>query len=294
MDFASFATVARAAGYAAIEVSHSTDEAGLDALLRQTVLPVRSLHAPTPKTPTRSGQSNSHLNLAAVDEAERREAVEHHLRTITHAGAHGIRYVVVHLGGLGKMLPEEHRLRRLYETGRMDTDEARVQQESARHTRAAAIPPHLDAARRSLAELVEAAAKLQVTIGLENRLHFHEIPTPEETLTLLADYPPERVGYWHDTGHAEVQTRLGLLDARTALDMLGHRIVGMHLHDVRGIKDHRAPGNGDVDWAYIAAAVPAEAWLTFEIDQHESEDLLRSALGFLRERGVIDGEQGLH
>jgi sugar phosphate isomerase/epimerase len=286
-DFASFATAARDAGYAAVEISHSTDEAGLDALLRQSVLPVRSLHAPTPKMPSRSGQSNSRLNLAAIDEADRCEAVEHHLRTIRYAGEHGIRYIVVHLGGMGRMLAEENRLRRLHETGRLDSDEARELQQQAHRSRAAAIGPHLEAARRSLDELVSEASRVDLTVGLENRLHFHEIPSAEETLSLLAGYPVQHAGYWHDTGHAEVQARLGLIDARAAIASLQHRIVGMHLHDVRGIKDHRAPGNGDVDWSYVAAAIPDGAWITFEIDQHEPEPLLSEALTFLRERGVI-------
>jgi sugar phosphate isomerase/epimerase len=288
-DFASFAAAARGAGYAAIEVSHSTDERGLDALLRQSVLPVRSLHAPTPKMPSRSGQSNSRLNLAALDETDRCEAVEHHLRTIRYAGEHGIRYMVVHLGGMSRMLSEENRLRRLHDTGRMDSDEAREQQRQAHLSRAAAIGPHLEAVRRSLDELVSEAARANVIIGLENRLHFHEIPNAHETLALLAEYSAENAGYWHDTGHAEVQARLGLIDAAAAIASLKHRIVGMHLHDVRGIRDHRAPGNGDVDWTYIAEAIPDSAWITLEIDQHEPEPMLGEALSFLRERGVIPG-----
>ena len=104
---------------------------------------------------------------------------------------------------------------------------------------------------------------------------------------LLADYPPERVGYWHDTGHAEVQGRLGFLDPRRALAELAPRLVGAHLHDVRGLLDHRAPGNGDIDWSYISAALPAAAVRTFEIDQHEPEPLLAEAIRFLQSRGVV-------
>lgn len=286
-DFASFATVARDAGYAAIEVSHSTDKPGLEALLRQTVLPVCCLHAPTPKMAPANRDSSNRLNLADTDEEGRREAVEHHLRTIRYAGEHGIRYVVVHLGGPPQMLDEEQRLRRLYMAGRIDTDEARALQTQAHHVRVATIAPYLDAARRSLAELVEVAARVDVTLGLENRLHFHEIPTAEETPALLAHYPPERVGYWHDTGHAEVQARLGLIDGRATLGLLAPRLIGVHLHDVRGIRDHRAPGNGDVDWRSIADVLPPGAWRTLEIDQHEPEPLLSEALRYLVRHGVL-------
>lgn len=285
-DPAAFARVARAAGYDGIEVSHSTDLAGLEALLRQDLLPVLSLHAPTPRLPARGG-SNGALNLASTDEDERREAVAHTLRTIAYAAAAGARYVVVHLGGLPAMLPAERRLRELYHAGQIRGAAADAARAEAYRERAAAVPPHLAAARRSLAEIAREAAAQGVVVGLENRLHFHEIPSAEEALALLADYPPHEVGYWHDVGHAEVQGRLGLIDHRAALALLAPRLVGAHLHDVRGITDHRAPGNGDVDWRYVAAALPPDAARTLEIDQREPEPLLTEALRFLATHGVV-------
>ena len=145
----------------------------------------------------------------------------------------------------------------------------------------------LAAARRSLAELVESAASHNIAIGLESRLHFHEIPSAEEAMALLEDYPPEQAGYWHDVGHWEVQGRLRLIDPRRWLSLVAPRMIGTHLHDVRGITDHRAPGNGDVDWSYIAAAVPPHAARTFEIDQHEPVNLLAAAISFLARQGVL-------
>lgn len=294
-DFASFARVARDAGYTGIEVSHSTDLPGIEALLGDGVVPVRSLHAPAPRMNGRRGLTNSALNLAAKAEEERCEAVEHTLRTIDVAGRAGARTVIVHLGSIvGRTLfPQETTLRRLFEQGRIDSPEAEIARSDAHRMRAALAPDYLDAAARSLAELADAAAASGVVLGLENRLHFHEIPSAAETAVLLAAYPLELVGYWHDTGHAEVQGRLGLIDPRAALESLADRLVGAHLHDVRGILDHRAPGNGDIDWNYIAAALPPDTVRTLEIDQREPEPLLSEALEFLRERGVLgtDGNE---
>ncbi|MER3421530.1 MAG: hypothetical protein C4290_13845 [Chloroflexota bacterium] len=285
-DPVAFARVARDAGYDGIEVSHVTGLKELEGLLQQDILPILSLHAPTPRLPAR-GRSNGSLNLAAVDEDERREAVVHTLRTIAYAAAAGAQYVVVHLGGLPAMLPAERRLRELYHAAQIASAAADTARAEAYRERAIAVPPHLAAARRSLAEIAREAAARGVTIGLENRLHFHEIPSAEETITLLADYPPHEVGYWHDVGHAEVQGRLGLIDPRAVLTALAPRLVGAHLHDVRGITDHRAPGTGDVDWRYVAAALPPDAARTLEIDQREPEPLLAEALRVLRAHGVL-------
>ena len=95
-----------------------------------------------------------------------------------------------------------------------------------------------------------------MALGIESRLHYHEIPHPEEAVELLAPYDNFEAGYWHDVGHCEVQARLGLIDRASWFPKLTDRCIGSHLHDVDGIRDHRAPGNGDVDWSYIAAGLP--------------------------------------
>ncbi|MEX0750434.1 MAG: hypothetical protein WD359_06455, partial [Dehalococcoidia bacterium] len=122
---------------------------------------------------------------------------------------------------------------------------------------------------------------------IENRLHYHEFPQADEAAALLADYAPDVAGYWHDVGHAEVQWRLGLVDKRAWLDTNSARTIGAHLHDVDGLADHRAPGNGTVEWEYIAAGIPKAALRVFEINQSQPAEAVANAIPFLRERGVI-------
>ena len=84
-----------------------------------------------------------------------------------------------------------------------------------------------------------------------------------------------------------MQARLGYVDKRLWLDTNGARTLGSHLHDVTGLADHRAPGNGDVDWSYIAAGLPATALRVFEINQGQAPADVGAAIGFLRDRGVV-------
>jgi len=286
-NFTRFVEVARDAGFEAIEISHSTDEAGLRECLSCTVLPVVSLHAPTPYAVTARGAPNSALNLAGVDEDGRREAVQATKRTIDFAAEHGARWVVVHLGGIDRGPREqERRLRELYAAGTIDSDVAARVREEGVAARAAAAPPHLDAARRSLAELVGHARGRGVVVGLETRLHYWEIPSADEAASLLSDYAPSEAGYWHDTGHAEVWARLGFLPHRRWFELLRDRLIGSHLHDVRDLLDHRAPGNGTLDWSLIGDGIPSAAARTCEIDQREPETSLATAVTLLRERGL--------
>jgi sugar phosphate isomerase/epimerase len=64
-------------------------------------------------------------------------------------------------------------------------------------------------------------------------------------------------------------------------------MIGAHLHDVAGLLDHRAPGNGSLDWAYVAAAIPPDALSVLEINQHEPDNLVAAAIGYLRTRNVL-------
>jgi sugar phosphate isomerase/epimerase len=276
-------------GYTAIEVSHSTDGPRLEQLLKDGPIGLSSLHAPTPRSRLADGRWNSDANLASPDEAERRAAMEATCLTLDYAGRAGLEYVVVHLGGVGNTMTDfERQLRRLYDSGIRDGDEVENLRLKAREHRTAGAEAHLEAATRSLRELTDHAAKFGIAIGLENRYHYHEIPNPAEAADLVADYPNEVAGYWHDVGHAEVQHRIGLIDRHAWFPRLSTRTIGTHLHDVDGIGDHRAPGNGDVDWSYIARGLPKTALRVFEIDQRQPDSLVASAPQYLRDRGVIE------
>src|SRR5436189_5003775 len=100
-DMDVFRDVVASFGYDAIEVSHSTDERGLETLLSPGSIPVSSLHAPTPRAKLADGRPNGDANLADPDEGKRKVAIEHTLRTIEYAARFRLRYVVVHLGGVG-------------------------------------------------------------------------------------------------------------------------------------------------------------------------------------------------
>ena len=95
------------------------------------------------------------------------------------------------------------------------------------------------------------------------------------------------VGWQLDVGHLQVEGELGLMDMQAWLDRFGARIMGVHLHDVIGIVDHRAPGSGQVDFERIAAVLPPYAQRTLEIDKSVTFDEFRSGLEYLCEKNCI-------
>ena len=287
-DLHAFVERAAELGFGAIELNHSMDAEQVAALRDQHALPITAVHAPAPLERHSRYGWNRDINLASTDEGERDVAVRYTLRSVELAAEAGARFVVVHLGHAGGgELAGDRRLRVLYERGETAGDEWTHASNEAIEVRAALAPQYLTQARRSLDELAEAAVVAGVTLGLECMGGYHQLPLPEEAVDLLASYAPEVAGYWHDAGHAEVLHRLGLVALDSWFDLLGDRLVGAHLHDVRGILDHRAPGNGDVDFAALAARIPPDAACTLEIDQHEPDEDVARGLTLLRDVGVV-------
>ncbi|MYI82853.1 MAG: sugar phosphate isomerase/epimerase [Chloroflexi bacterium] len=289
-DLGAFMERAAELGYEAIEINHSMDAEQIGAILGHATLPVTAVHAPAPLERDRRRGWNRGLNLASTDEDERALAVHYTQRSVDVAAEAGAQSVVVHLGSVGeRAISAATRLREMYPRWQLAGDGWEQAIFEARRERALQAPPYLAQARRSLDELVAYAEPKSIALGLECRLRYHQIPLPEEMVDLLAPYPREAAGYWHDVGHAEVLHRLGLVELGAWFDLLGERLLGTHLHDVDGLQDHRAPGLGNVDFAWLAGRLPATAARTFEINQSQPDEAVRNAIVRLGEAGVIAG-----
>jgi sugar phosphate isomerase/epimerase len=288
-DGAAFARYAAEAGYDGIEISHSTDAAKFQGVLDAGHLPVTSVHQPSPRAKLGDGRWNSKPNLASPDEAERRVAVAHAVESLAWAARIGATRSICHLGAVGdhiEMFDEEFQMRRLFDSGRAAEPAFAALREAAIAKRKQMAEPFVEAARRSLQELVRVAERDRIAVGVENRYHFHEIPHPDEYDVVLEGLAPAQAGYWHDVGHAEVLHRLGFLDRHAWLQRNSHRCIGAHLHDVLGIGDHRAPGDGDVDWGYVAEGVRHLRAYTLEINQWQPDERVTGARAFLESVGL--------
>ncbi len=141
------------------------------------------------------------------------------------------------------------------ERGLAGTEKFLRLRERVRSRRARLERPYLENVVRSLRELAPSAEGLGVRLGLETRYHPWEIPSFPEIGELLDSVASPALGYWHDLGHAAVRETLGDEPALSYLERYGTRLIGMHIHDVVVTRDHKAPGEGEMDFS------PYRPWL---------------------------------
>lgn len=127
--------------------------------------------------------------------------------------------------------------------------------------------PFWERTQQSVREVLAHARQKGVRLGIENREKFEELPFDDDHVDFLARLPADApVGYWHDTGHADIKETMGVLQHRAHLEKLASRLIGFHLHDVGdGGQDHQAIGSGHVDFAMISQFWRPEHVLVLEL-----------------------------
>ena len=284
---AGFAAKARELGFTHIEANTSISPRMLNELLKTTVT-ISSIHSPCPAVLSSRRIPISSISLSSLDESERMEAVSFTQKTIDLAANVSARAIVLHMGEVPIDLSLQDRLYKLHDGGYSQTKEYKQTKEELIYQRISQAPPYLDAARKSLQELRKYSQQRGIMLGLETRFHLNEIPNMDEMAELLNEISESMVGYWHDVGHAEVQQRLGFSLHEEWLSRFKNRIVGIHLHDIRGISDHQAPGKGNMDWEMVAKYLPAGIVKVCEIGEWNDEEQIEGVVKFLQKKGILN------
>ena len=283
---AGFFTAGAELGFDRFELNHAIDSKLLaTANLDSVIIP--SVHEPCPSDTPPSELKKRNWLISALDEENRRQGVAAVKRSIDLAAQLGAQAVVVHPGGVEGIEKLDSALRHLYEQGHFGQPEYELAKSRLIEERASRAPAHLRSVRRSLPDLAEHASRLGVRLGLENRYHYMDIPQPDELEELLDLGLGETVGYWHDVGHAQTLESLGFASHEEWLRRFASRIVGVHLHDLVGIQDHKAAGRGTMDWDLVARCVPASALRTCEFHPDNTPEQVSSGLRLLLKNGCV-------
>lgn len=289
-----FFDAARDLGVDTFELSHHVSEESV----LSTNLPageIQGVHAPCPTNPRTSG-----AQLSSLDKDERALAIEAATASIQLAEKIGARQVILHAGRVVVNPMLETDLRALYDQGRQESDEYGDLKAELSEERARNAGHFLDALCWSLERLANVADSSGVKLGLENRVHYYEIPLPDELDFLLREFSGP-VAFWLDIGHAYILEKLGFVNHNEWLDGFTDELIGVDLHDVRvvrersdpsdhlilgtGLQDHVVPSTGVVDFSEVLQRTPNHTIFTCEFGWYHSPDEVKAGLAYLQELG---------
>jgi len=243
------------AGFSKIELNFTISPDLLKDLTRIIFtkdIQITSVHnyCPIPKE-MKNSISPDYFSISSLCEDERRKAVEYTKRTIDTASRLSARAVVLHCGRVETEYEYTKELIKLFNEGRIYSDEYkelifRMTEERKHKSR-----PHLEAAIKSIKELTKYTKDNEVIIGIETRYYYREIPQFEEFEKIFDAILDSNLLYWHDVGHAQCAEDLGITHHIAFLKKYSYRMAGIHLHDTDGTCDHKLPGEGNINFKIL-------------------------------------------
>jgi HAD superfamily hydrolase (TIGR01549 family) len=248
---------------------------------------ISTVHDPCPAVYSSDEFKLNDYLISSLDENKRIKGLDITKHTIETAVQLGARSVVIHPGMIMCDYEPETRLRRLNEKGLKGTPQYEELKAEMITFRQKAAPAHVDQVLKSLSALIDFTKPTGIELGLENRYHFFDIPLIDEMQAFLDLCDEDWYGFQYDIGHAQTLDALGFAAHEDWLNRFGKRIIGVHLHDVKGVTDHQMPGSGDVDFAMIAPYIPSTAHLTLEVNPKLTENELAESLAHLEKFGII-------
>jgi sugar phosphate isomerase/epimerase len=226
------------------------------------------------------------FSMASLDPQERRLALNFSKRTIDTAQALGAKAVVLHCGRVE--MPEKTRvLICLYEEGLRDAKvyeelkSALIKERQQKHR------PFLDNTLKSLDEINKYAEHKKIDLGIETRFYYREIPSFEEIGIILNEFRDSRIFYWHDSGHAQLMENLGMIKHSDFLESYAGRMLGIHLHDISGCRDHKSPSSGELDFSMFSPYLKKDTLKVIEAHHPSTAEELKEARVYLEK--VLNG-----
>jgi sugar phosphate isomerase/epimerase len=235
----------RETGFRRFELNyHVTREMAEDIvpMVKRGEIGISSVHNVFPEVYDETYGTDS-LLLGYPDAEKRRRAIELTLGSVEYAARYGAAAVVIHPGEIPLPLPYEDIFERMYDEGKIHSEEYERVYAEFRRLRAEGSPRYCGLIRDSLETICEHMAKKgwDVKLGIETRSMCHQIPDFDEAHRMLDGLKGLPVYFWNDIGHGMGLEQLGMFDCHTeSLGILG-RTIGMHIHDVRGNSGHFCP-----------------------------------------------------
>jgi sugar phosphate isomerase/epimerase len=286
---------ARRLGFGCLELGHSlsvTTVMGLLEASERGEIRAVSLHnfCPAVQWLPFSRPGPDIYSPSSLDRRERSMAVKKTKDTVDMARRFGAEAVVLHLGRV-EMKSLTPALMELYQAGERGSRQYERLKGKLLAKREKKRFRHLDAVYKSLDELVAYSEPREVKLGIENRYSLEDIPFFDEVKLILDKFEGANVYYWHDVGHAQCCEELDVVPQESFLQMYSSRMLGIHLHDVIGLSDHRVPQTGNFDFTKLKPYLTKETIKVVEAFVPAPDEEVVRGMEYIRECLAYEEEQ---
>lgn len=280
-------------GFKRIELSHGVRISLVPGILQavaEGLVEISSVHNFCPLPRSVQHAAPNLYQPSAVDSRELNLWRRYTEQTLDFAVSVGARHVVMHSGSTWYFFgsPEgkfEHWIDRsgLKAVDFLDSAQFKKRCDRAMKRVRKASKSAMQRIHASYNAVIPLAKERGICLCLENREGLEEMPLDAEYADFIQELPePEHVGYWHDSGHAQIKHQFGLLDHREHLAAMADRLVGFHLHDVtESGRDHQVPGTGTIDFQMLAEFVRPEHVLVLELSPRLTAEQVLASREFI-------------
>ncbi len=275
----------RELGFEYAELSHGTRISLVPGILEAVdagEIKISSLHNFCPLPMGVNHAAPNLYQFSSEREREREMADRYTRKTLEFATRVGARAVVLHLGSID-MKDYTDKLIELAARGEKDTPRYERLCAEADEKRESRKEPFFERVKESLKKLLPEAENRTLRFGAENRESLEELPIDSDFQFLFRELASPGIGYWHDTGHAQIKENLGFVHHRMQVESLQEHLVGFHLHDVQFPgRDHCPPGAGTIDFAALKPFVKPHHIKVFELSPSLTIEQVRDGVAHLK------------
>jgi sugar phosphate isomerase/epimerase len=215
-------------------------------------IPFLGVHSPA-LIPKKTKAASRFIDFVSDDEDIVKKSIKYLENSLIFASSEKMNYVIFHPGGCEEIGFEEN----LKEFLKIRRSKSEV---------------YLYRFFKNFERFLKICENLNIKIGIETRFYPGEFPNFFELEKIFKEFDSKFLYYWHDLSHAYV--RENIMKEPSYLKNFKNKLLGIHIHDIKGLDEHRPPGKGVIDFKKIFDEIKdvKNIYLVFEIDEKYKEE----------------------